>query len=55
MTEPHGGRLVDRVIEDKESHDLLNKAKSRKKLRLNPRETSDLEMISIGAFSPLEG
>ncbi len=55
MIEPHGRKLIDRIIKGKEREELLNRAKSLKTLRLNAREVSDLEMIGIGAFSPLEG
>src|SRR3990170_361154 len=52
---PHGGRLVNRIFEDKE-HDLLeDKSSGLSKIVLNSREISDLEMIATGAMSPLEG
>jgi len=55
MIKPHGGRLVNRIAEDKE-HDLLEeKAPNLPKIVLNSREISDLEMIATGAMSPLEG
>ena len=53
--QPHGGKLVNRIIENEEREDILDRAKSLKKIHLTPREISDLEMIAIGAFSPLEG
>lgn len=52
---PHGGKLIDRRAKDKEKSELKKKASLLKKIVLNPREISDLEMISIGALSPLEG
>lgn len=52
---PHGGKLINRIAKDREKTELEKKASSFKKLKLNPREISDLEMISTGAFSPLEG
>lgn len=52
---PHGGKLVNRIVEDEERKDILDKARFLKKLQLNTREISDLEMIAVGAFSPLEG
>ena len=55
MIEPHGGRLINRIVDIKEKKELLKKAKSLKKFSLNQREISDFEMIAIGAFSPLEG
>jgi len=55
MIKPHGGRLVNRIVEDKE-HDLLeDKSSGLSKIVLNSREISDLEMIATGAMSPLEG
>ncbi|MBI3398453.1 MAG: sulfate adenylyltransferase [Deltaproteobacteria bacterium] len=55
LIEPHGGKLVNRILEGKERESLAEKAKKLKKVHLNEREISDLEMIAIGAFSPLEG
>ena len=55
LIEPHGGKLVNRMMEGKEREALAEKARRLKKVTLNDRELSDLEMIAIGAFSPLEG
>ena len=55
MIPPHGGRLVNRLADDKSAKDLLQKAKGLKKLALNKRELSDLDMIATGAMSPLQG
>ena len=55
LIKPHGGTLINRVIEGKEREELAKKAKDLKKLSLNDREISDLEMLAMGAFSPLEG
>ncbi len=52
---PHGGLLVNRVADAKERDALLEKAASMPSITLNDRELSDLEMIAVGAFSPLEG
>lgn len=52
---PHGGKLVNRLAQEKEKPDLIERAKRLKKLVLNDREISDLEMMATGAFSPLEG
>ena len=49
MIQPHGGKLIDRVIE--KSQLPVNVPV----LTLNEREKNDLEMISCGAMSPLEG
>ena len=55
MIPPHGGRLVNRLADEKSAKDLLQKAKGLKKLALNKRELSDLDMIATGAMSPLMG
>ena len=52
---PHGGHLVDRVAPDAERAELAARAASLPTLRMNIREALDLEMIGVGAFSPLEG
>ncbi|MCL4872819.1 sulfate adenylyltransferase [bacterium] len=55
LIKPHGGVLVTRALEGKEREELARKAGGLKKLTLNDREISDIEMIAIGAFSPIEG
>ena len=52
---PHGGELIDRFAKGNERERFLEKAPSLPAIRLNPREVSDLEMIAVGALSPLEG
>jgi sulfate adenylyltransferase len=54
---PHGGKLVNRIVSMEERELLLDKAThyDMKKIQLNPREMSDLDMIAVGAMSPLEG
>jgi sulfate adenylyltransferase len=46
---PHGGRLVDRTGDRPDGVDTLET------LTLTSREISDLDMLSSGALSPLEG
>jgi sulfate adenylyltransferase len=55
MIKPHGGRLINRIVENKEREKLEEKAAAMPRLILNSRELSDLEMIATGAMSPLEG
>jgi len=55
FSRPHGGRLVNRVAEGGERERLLEQARSLPSLRLHARQFSDIEQISVGAFSPLEG
>ncbi|MFQ5456277.1 MAG: sulfate adenylyltransferase [Nitrospirota bacterium] len=52
---PHGGRLINRILKGKEAKDAEARAKDLDRIRLNDREISDLELIAIGAYSPLEG
>ncbi|MGB0951872.1 MAG: sulfate adenylyltransferase [Planctomycetota bacterium] len=55
MIAPHGGTLINRVVEGGERDALLEKAASLPAITLNSREASDLEMIATGAMSPLAG
>ena len=55
MYAPHGGTLINRLVTGAESEALLAKAAGLPSITLNSRETSDLEMIAIGAMSPLSG
>jgi sulfate adenylyltransferase len=52
---PHGGVLVHRLVKDSERDSLVEKAKGLKQVVLDQWAISDLEMIAVGAFSPLEG
>ncbi len=52
---PHGGKLVDRIVTGDAAEKLRKEAANLKTLTLSPREAFDLEMIAIGAFSPLTG
>ncbi|MBI4114946.1 MAG: sulfate adenylyltransferase [Candidatus Omnitrophica bacterium] len=55
MIQPHGGKLINRELTGKEKEEALKKSKSLKPLTLTALEESDLEMITVGALSPLEG
>ena len=52
---PHGGTLVNRWATDRERQEWTVKSEAAKRIHLTRREISDLEMIGVGAFSPLEG
>ena len=52
---PHGGALVDRVLRGVVREAALEKAASLKKIPLGPTSISDLELVAVGAFSPLTG
>ncbi len=52
---PHGGKLIDRVLEDCSREQWHERAQKLPRVELNARQLSDLELIAIGAFSPLQG
>jgi ATP sulfurylase/adenylyl-sulfate kinase len=52
---PHGGRLINRLVTGAERDTLLDRARSLPKIQLDERAQSDVEMIAVGAFSPLRG
>jgi len=55
MSQPHGGTLVNRVVEGRERDALLEKSRSLPRIELDAWALSDVEMLAIGGFSPLEG
>ena len=52
---PHGGVLVDRILAAEEASALRLRAGSLPALVLDPRELADLELVAVGAASPLTG
>ena len=52
---PHGGNLVDRTLKPDAAAKAKAEAGKLTAVQLSPREAGDLEMIAIGAFSPLSG
>ena len=55
LSRPHGGKLVNCMVEGAERERLLDLARSLASVTLPARQFSDIEQISVGAFSPLEG
>jgi sulfate adenylyltransferase len=55
LVPPHGGRLNPLIIEGEELKEGREKVKSLPAIHLTSRETSDLIMMAMGAFSPLDG
>ena len=49
---PHGGRLINRLIQGAEKEQLLDKAKGLPSIQLTRRKLCDLEMSAVGAYSP---
>ena len=52
---PHGGRLISRLLAPAEAAVAAGRALELRSLQMDERGTSDLEMIAIGAMSPLTG
>ncbi len=55
MIQPHGGKLVERVLRGPAKDAVLAKAASMPKLKLDSELVSDVENIGLGVYSPLEG
>ncbi|MCS6776548.1 MAG: sulfate adenylyltransferase [Chloroherpetonaceae bacterium] len=52
---PHGGTLVNRLVPEVTRSEFEAEAHTLPKIALNARQISDLELIAIGAVSPLTG
>ncbi len=52
---PHGGTLINQELQGERRVEALKRAEKLKKLVLTEREISDVEMIAVGALSPLTG
>jgi len=52
---PHGGELINRLVPAEQREELLELAASLKQIRVNSWTISDLDLIAVGAFSPLIG
>ncbi len=52
---PHGGTLVNRIADPARAAQLIQRAAELPTITLTPKQACDLEMIAIGAYSPLTG
>ena len=52
---PHGGNLVNRLATPAQQASLRERLLVLPRLPLTPRALADLDLIAVGAFSPLEG
>jgi sulfate adenylyltransferase len=52
---PHGGSLVDLLATGPDAEKLASEADHHPKVTVSERELSDLEMLAVGALSPLTG
>lgn len=55
LIKPHGGELVNRVLAGEAGELALARARKLPKVVMGTKELSDLELIAVGAFSPLKG
>jgi sulfate adenylyltransferase len=55
MIQPHGGKLVDRVLGGKPKEEALARAGRLSRLVIDSELVSDVENIATGVYSPLEG
>jgi len=53
--EPHGGVLIDRILKGSEAQSAQKRAGGLPTVHLDDRQWCDLEMIAMGAYSPLTG
>jgi sulfate adenylyltransferase len=52
---PHGGHLINRIASPAQRQEFLEQADILPRVQLDERSLSDLELIAIGGFSPLNG
>ena len=52
---PHGGSLVNLLVDDQRAAKLKEIVFNLPDIILNDRQLCDLELLSTGAFSPLDG
>lgn len=55
LIRPHGGRLVPLLVHPEQLAEERKKAAALPVIRMSSKETSDVIMLAIGAFSPLDG
>ena len=55
LTPPHGGELRERLVTGADAAALAERARSLPALGLDARRVTDLELLAVGALSPLDG
>lgn len=55
MPKPHGGRLIERVLNAQEQEEVLGHAEKLPRLPLDDELTCDIYNLAHGVYSPLEG
>jgi len=54
LISPYGGRLVNLLVEGTERNELLEFTNTLPSIQLTPRSLCDIELLAVGAFSPLD-
>ncbi|BFU94135.1 MAG: putative bifunctional SAT/APS kinase [Includes: Sulfate adenylyltransferase; Adenylyl-sulfate kinase] [Nitrospira sp.] len=54
LVPPYGGKLVNLLVSDEERDELMLRAHHLPYIQLSPRALCDLELLAVGAFSPLD-
>lgn len=55
LVTPYGGKLISQLLSGEELTEAKKRAAEFRKVRMTLRETSDLIMIGVRAFSPIDG
>jgi sulfate adenylyltransferase len=55
LISPHGGELVDLIVDDARQQELREQSRDWPSWSLTPRQLCDLELLMNGGFSPLRG
>ena len=55
LIEPHGGELVDLMVDEAAASEIKSHSLEYASWDLTPRQMNDLELLLTGAFSPLRG
>jgi len=55
MIEPHGGNLVNKIVDNSGKEELLAAAEEMYHLKLSERDLVEAENIATGLYSPIEG
>ena len=55
LIQPHGGKLVNRVVDAARAAELTKEASTLPRIDLTAKQSCDLELIANGGYSPLEG
>jgi len=54
LISPYGGILIDLLVNEDELPEIKDYAGSLPSLQISPRFVCDLELLTVGAFSPLD-